>query len=116
MYDETLGRSSRGRAAWRADMVSLRTVVQFELLSLGNRLWSAVKCVHRHDRLVVYATMRSEPHSSDAFRDSERILRSVLHNRLMARDWVAVVLCGDRVSYTVRPRAAAVIPLPPRPH
>jgi hypothetical protein len=95
-------------------MVSLPAVLKFELLSLGSRLWSSVKCVHRHNRLVVYATLRNEPHSADAFRDSERVLRSVLHSRVIARDWVAVVLCGDRVSYTVRPRPPVVIPLPPR--
>ena len=97
-------------------MVSLPTVVQFELLSVGASLWSSVKCVRRQDRLIVYATMRSRPSSADAFRDSERLLRRVLHSRLVARDWVAVVLCGDRVSYTVRPRSGVVIPLPPRPH
>jgi hypothetical protein len=99
-----------------AFMFSLPTVVQFELLSLGSSLWSSVKCVHRRDRVVVYATMRNEPRSGDAFRDSERILRRVLQARLIARDWVAVVLCGDRVSYTVRPRPATVISLPPRAH
>jgi hypothetical protein len=40
-------------------------------------------------------------------------LRSVLHSRVTARDWVAVVLCGDRISYTVRPRAGVVVALPP---
>jgi hypothetical protein len=97
-------------------MVSLPAVVKFELLSLGSALWSSVKCVHRHNRLIVYATLRDEPRSADAFRDSERVLRSVLHSRVIARDWVAVVLCGDRVSYTVRPRAAVVIAMPPRSH
>ncbi len=97
-------------------MVSLPAVVKFELLSLGSALWSSVKCVHRQKRLIVYATLRDEPHSPDAFRDSERVLRSVLHSRVTARDWVAVVLCGDRISYTVRPRPCVVIPLPPRVH
>jgi len=95
-------------------MVSLPAFVKFELLSLGSALWSSVKCVHRHNRLIVYATLRDEPRSADAFRDSERVLRSVLHSRVIARDWVAVVLCGDRVSYTVRPRPSVVVALPPR--
>jgi hypothetical protein len=94
-------------------MISLPAVVKFELLSLGSSLWSSVKCVHRQNRLIVYATLRNEPHSSNAFRDSERVLRSVLHSRVTARDWVAVVLCGDRISYTVRPRAGVVVALPP---
>ena len=100
-------------------MISLSAVVKFELLSLGSGLWSSVKCVRRQNRLIVYATLRDEPHSTDAFRDSERVLRSVLHSRVIARDWVAVVLCGDRVSYTLRPRPPVVVPLPlrpPRPH
>ena len=97
-------------------MVSLPAFVKFELLSLGSSLWSSVKCVHRHNRLIVYATLRDEPHSADAFGASERVLRSVLHCRVIARDWVAVVLCGDRVSYTVRPRPSVVIALPPRSH
>ena len=97
-------------------MVSLPAVVKFELLSLGTSLWSSVKCVHRHNRLIVYATLRDEPHSADAFRDSERVLRSVLRSRVSARDWVAVVLCGDRVSYTVRPRTSVVVALPTRSH
>ncbi len=98
-------------------MISLPAVVKFELLSLGGALWSSVKCVHQRSRLVVYATLRDKPNSADAFRDSERVLRSVLHSRVIARDWVAVVLCGDRVSYTVRPPPPNVSPLPPpRPH
>jgi len=97
-------------------MVSLPAVVKFELLSLGSSLWSSVKCVHRQNRLVVYATLREAPHSPDAFRDSERVLRTVLHSRVIARDWVAVVLCGDRISYTVRPRQAVVVPLRPTSH
>ena len=99
-------------------MISLPAVVTFELLSLGSSLWSSVRCVHRHNRLVVYATLRQEPGSPDAFRDSERLLRSVLHSRVIARDWVAVVLCGDRVSYTVRPRLSVVVPTQrlSRPH
>ncbi len=99
-------------------MVSLPAVVKFELLSLGSSLWSSVKCVHRHNRLIVYATLRDEAHSANSFRDSERVLRNVLHSRVIARDWVAVVLCGDRVSYTVRPRPVVIAmpPRSPRPH
>lgn len=96
-------------------MIALPADVKSELLTLGSALWSSVKCVHRHNRLIVYATLRDEPGSADAFRDSERVLRRVLHSRVIARDWVAVVLCGDRVSYTLRPRPPVVIPLPTRP-
>ena len=30
-------------------------------------------------------------------------MRRVLENRLSARDWIAAVLCGERLSYTIRP-------------
>jgi hypothetical protein len=65
---------------------------------------------------VAYAAMRTELHSPDAFRDSERVLRSVLHNGVIAHDWVAVVLRGDRVSFTIRPRPGVVVALPARTH
>lgn len=85
-------------------MVSIPQLINFELLSAGSSLWSTVECDRRHDRWVVYANLRPvEGGTEEAFSKSERLLKDVLDRRLSARDWLAVVLCGDRVSHTVRP-------------
>jgi hypothetical protein len=85
-------------------MISIPQLIGFELLSAGFSLWSKVECGREHDRWVVYANLRSADDDPErALAESERILRRVLDTRLSARDWMAVVLCGGRVSHTVRP-------------
>lgn len=85
-------------------MISIPQLIGFELLSAGGSLWSAIECDREHDRWVVYASLRpAEGGTEWALAESERLLRDVLDRRLSARDWVAVVLCGDRVSHTVKP-------------
>ena len=85
-------------------MVKLSDVVAFELMSSGGELWRSVRLDQRHERWIVYMSLRDELARSadDVFRESEAILRDVLRARLTAHDWLAVVLCGDRLSRTIR--------------
>jgi hypothetical protein len=97
-------------------MIDVAQLVEFELLSAGGRLWKSVECDGTRGRWVVYANLRasesdgtcepdaaSEPIPHPAFAESAEILKRVLDNRLNARDWIAAVLCGERLSYTIRP-------------
>ena len=103
-----------------AAMIDVAQLVEFELLSAGGRLWTSVECDGTRGRWVVYANLRaSEPEGArrraaseadaatervpdPAFAESAEILRRVLDNRLNARDWIAAVLYGERLSYTIR--------------
>lgn len=86
-------------------MFDLSQVILFELRSAGDRLWESVACDRGSGRWIVYANLRPgalgtpEP----GFAESARVLRNVLDTRLSAKDWIAAVLCGDRVSCTIRP-------------
>ncbi len=85
-------------------MISIPQLINFELQSAGGALWSAVECDRKYDRWVVSANLRSADGSAArAIAESERLLKDVLDRRLRDRDWLAVVLCGGRVSHTVRP-------------
>jgi hypothetical protein len=95
-------------------MIDVAQLVEFELLSAGGRLWKSVACDGTRGRWVVYASLRaSEPGECQetgratvgpaAFAESAEILKRVLDDRLNARDWVAAVLCGERLSCTIRP-------------
>ena len=85
-------------------MIDVPQLVVFELSSAGARLWSSVRCDRDGDRWVVYANLRAERDPAEpALAESARIFKRVLNNRLRARDWIAAVLCGGRVSYTVTP-------------
>ena len=98
-------------------MVDVAQLVEFELLSAGGRLWQSVACDATHGRWVVYANLRPSgpdegcdpdagggaPIAPAAFTESVEILRRVLDDRLNARDWIAAVLCGGRLSCTIRP-------------
>jgi len=98
-------------------MIDVARLVEFELLSAGGRLWTSVACDGTRGRWIVYANLRaSEPdrgHELDAergvsaapaaFAESAEILKRVLDERLNARDWIAAVLCGERLSCTIRP-------------
>lgn len=87
-----------------AAMIDVPRLVVFELSSAGARLWSSVRCDRFAGRWVVYADLRPERDAAEpAFAESARIIRRVLDNRLSARDWIAAVLCGARVSFTVKP-------------
>jgi hypothetical protein len=72
-------------------------------MSSGAALWASVKLDQRRERWIVYTSLRGELERSadDAFRESETILRDVLRVRLTAHNWVAVVLCGNRLSHTI---------------
>ena len=85
-------------------MIDIPQLIGFELLSAGGSLWSSVEFDRKHDRWIVYASLRTEEGRTEhALVESERLLRDVLDRRLCARDWLAVVLCGGRVTHTVRP-------------
>jgi hypothetical protein len=86
-------------------MFDLSQLIMFELRSAGDRLWESVACDRGQDRWIVYANLRpGAPGTRQPdFAESARILRNVLDNRLSAKDWIAAVLCGDRVSCTIRP-------------
>lgn len=91
-------------------MIDLKHLVEFELLSAGNRLWKSVQCHASRGRWIVYASLKLgesgaglESGARHAFRDSAAIIKRVLGDRLNARDWIAVVLCGERLSHTIRP-------------
>ena len=94
-------------------MIDVAQLVEFELLSAGGRLWKSVACDGTRGRWVVYANLRAgesdERRETDgaafesAFAESAKILKRVLDDRLNARDWVAAVLCGERLSCTIRP-------------
>jgi hypothetical protein len=85
-------------------MIDVPRLVVFELSSAGGRLWSSVRCDRRAGRWVIYTHLRSERDTAGpAFAESARIIKSVLNNRLGARDWIAAVLCAGRVSFTVKP-------------
>jgi hypothetical protein len=95
-------------------MIDVAQLVEFELLSAGGRLWKSVECDGTRGRWVVYANLKAardagEPDNArglraqPVFAESAEIIRRVLDNRLNARDWIAAVLCGERLSYTIRP-------------
>lgn len=88
-------------------MFDLSQLILFELRSAGDRLWESVACDRGSDRWIVYANLRpGAPEAAEpSFAESAQILRTVLDNRLSARDWIATVLCGDRVSCTIRPES-----------
>jgi hypothetical protein len=91
-------------------MIDVAQLVAFELLSAGGRLWTSVDCDGSRGRWIVYANLRSsesgvgsEQATAPAFSESAAIIKRVLGNRLNARDWIAAVLCGERLSCTIRP-------------
>jgi hypothetical protein len=92
-------------------MIDVAQLVEFELLSAGGRLWKSVACDGARGRWVVYASLRASEPGADrgmpvapaAFAESAEILKRVLESRLNARDWIAAVLCGERLSCTIRP-------------
>ena len=97
-------------------MIDVARLVEFELLSTGGRLWKSVECDGSRGRFLVYANLNAsdtvtgsghvdaaEPAAAPRFAESAAIIRRVLESRLTARDWIAAVLCGDRLSYTIRP-------------
>ena len=94
-------------------MIDVVQLVEFELLSAGGRLWKSVVCDGTRGRWVVYASLRASepdapaargaPIAPAAFAESAEILRRVLDDRLNTRDWIAAVLCGGRLSCTIRP-------------
>jgi len=96
-------------------MIDVARLIEFELLSAGGRLWKSVECDDTRGRWVVYADLKaidgdgraaadaSWLAAQTAFVESAEILRRVLDTRLNARDWIAAVLCGERLSYTIRP-------------
>jgi hypothetical protein len=84
-------------------MFDVSQVIVFELQSAGGRLWESVECDRGGDRWIVYANLRPHSEADGELAESARIIRSVLDNRLSSRDWIAAVLCGDRVSYTITP-------------
>jgi hypothetical protein len=88
-------------------MFDLSQLIVFELRSAGDRLWDSVACDRGSGRWIVYANLRSAVAggAEPGFGESARILKDVLDNRLSAKDWIAAVLCGDRVSYTITPNA-----------
>ena len=94
-------------------MIDVAQLVEFELLSAGGRLWKSVECDGTRGRWIVYANLKPardalEPDNSRGpsarpeFAESAEIIRRVLDNRLNARDWIAAVLWGERLSYTIR--------------
>jgi len=95
-------------------MIDVARLIEFELLSAGGQLWKSVACDDTRGRWVVYADLKASEargaHEASrlvaqtAFVESAEILRRVLENRLNARDWIAAVLSGERLSYTIRPR------------
>ena len=97
-------------------MIDVARLIEFELLSAGGRLWKSVECDDARGRWVVYADLKASEArdgradadanrlaAQTAFVESAEILRRVLDNRLNARDWIAAVRCGERLSYTIRP-------------
>lgn len=98
-------------------MIDVAQLVEFELLSAGGRLWKSVACDGARGRWVVYASLRVGGPDADrdadadrggsvapaVFAESAEILKRVLESRLNARDWIAAVLCGERLSCTIRP-------------
>ena len=85
-------------------MIDVPRVLVFELLSAGGRLWSSVRCDRNADRWVVYADLRPERTAAELpLAESATIIRKVLNGRLSGRDWIAAVLCGGRLSFTVTP-------------
>ena len=95
-------------------MIDVAKLVEFELLSAGGRLFKSVACDGTRGRWVVYANLHASEADerqlidravveSAAFAESAKILKRVLDDRLNARDWVAAVLYGERLSCTIRP-------------
>ena len=86
-------------------MFDLSQLILFELRSAGDRLWESVACDRGSGRWIVYANLRpGAPGTPEPdFAESARVLRNVLDTRLSAKDWIAAVLCGDRVSCTICP-------------
>jgi hypothetical protein len=108
-------------------MIDVARLVEFELLSEGGGLWASVACTAAHGRWVVYANLRSsraddieladdadEAVAQPAFVESAEIIRRVLDNRLSARDWIAAVLRGERLSYTIGPDSGRAADVPAR--
>ncbi len=85
-------------------MFDVAQLIVFELQSAGGSLWQSVACDRGQDRWIVYANLRPHTATEPELIESARILETVLDNRLSAKDWIAAVLCGDRVSYTITPK------------
>jgi hypothetical protein len=111
--NETVTGSPRSRHLPRLAsdaVIGLAQVVEFELLSAGSRLWKSVRCDGSRGRWIVYANLKVGESGEGlqcatrrSFADSAAIIRRVLGERLNARDWIGVVLCGERLSFTIRP-------------
>ena len=77
-----------------------------ELLATGGRLWSAVECDVKRDRVVVYARLCSHAPTDiqGALAESERVFKTVLGRRVGAGNWLAAVQWSDRLCRTFTPR------------
>src|ERR1044071_3861576 len=69
-------------------MFDLSQLILFELRSAGGRLWESVACDRSSDRWIVYANLRpgAPEAAGPSFAESAQILRTVLDNRLSAKD------------------------------
>jgi hypothetical protein len=80
-----------------------------DLLDTPERVWSSVECAVKPHCVVIYARLHahSQLDLERALATSQRVLNTVLGERLQGRTWVAAVQWSYRVCRTFTPRGAA---------